>query len=672
MMKIKRIEMHNIRSYTGGAIEIPEGTMLLEGDIGSGKSTILMAIEFALFGGGDIDYSSLLRIGEDSGYVELAIEVDGKDYTLHRELKRNAKSGKIEQKTCYILSSAGKTLYSATEMKTAVLKLLKFKEPKNARASSVVYRYSVYTPQEEMKGIILQSSPEERLTTMRKILDLEKYSTAKSNVQIIRNKLSIKMETQKEKLKEEAGILNRKQEDKAKLDSYSKDVEKYKDDEIKLKKETERIDLEYRKALKEHDEYNIKITELGSHRTVFDKLKGDKESKERKIEQLQKDAEELRKKANNITIPDIKEKANEVDDEIERINKELKDLNKEKGGIDKDIKNYEELTANGKCPVCGREVHHEEFRPKLDEFNRKANVISKKIEKLDLELKYLNKVRKDVNYAEKMKNDKDSYIRQANNTEERIKEAKGDLDQIKENMEEEDKKIKELSSAEEEIKKATDKLNIADGKRKSINDKMNEVTGKLREAEARLDETKKRVEEYEKKIEEIKKAKSLVDRYSNLISFLQDVFNPALSNAEQSVMVSTNEKMNELISSWFAKLVPDPAKEISIDDSFTPIIRENGYDLDVTALSGGEKSAVALSYRLALNTIVNNYAGNVGVLILDEPTDGFSKEQLQKFGDVLRDINSEQIILVSHEAELENVADRVMRVEKNESVSHIY
>ncbi|MGC8699194.1 MAG: hypothetical protein ACP5RE_03365, partial [Candidatus Acidifodinimicrobium sp.] len=58
-------------------------------------------------------------------------------------------------------------------------------------------------------------------------------------------------------------------------------------------------------------------------------------------------------------------------------------------------------------------------------------------------------------------------------------------------------------------------------------------------------------------------------------------------------------------------------------------------------------------------------------LILDEPTDGFSKEQLQKFGDVLRGISSPQVILVSHEAELENVADRIVKIEKSEGVSQI-
>jgi exonuclease SbcC len=62
-MILKSIRLENIRSYTNQTIEFPLGTTLFEGDIGSGKSTILMAIEFALFGLGSEKGAALLRVG---------------------------------------------------------------------------------------------------------------------------------------------------------------------------------------------------------------------------------------------------------------------------------------------------------------------------------------------------------------------------------------------------------------------------------------------------------------------------------------------------------------------------------------------------------------------------------------------------------------------------------
>ena len=59
------------------------------------------------------------------------------------------------------------------------------------------------------------------------------------------------------------------------------------------------------------------------------------------------------------------------------------------------------------------------------------------------------------------------------------------------------------------------------------------------------------------------------------------------------------------------------------------------------------------------------------LLILDEPTDGFSKTQLSKVKDVLQELKSEQIILVSHEKELETYVDNIFQISKDAGVSRI-
>lgn len=64
-------------------------------------------------------------------------------------------------------------------------------------------------------------------------------------------------------------------------------------------------------------------------------------------------------------------------------------------------------------------------------------------------------------------------------------------------------------------------------------------------------------------------------------------------------------------------------------------------------------------YRLA-----GGYARRNSLLILDEPTDGFSKEQLGRLRDVLRELNCEQVIIVSYKKELESFVDRIYHVTK--------
>ena len=102
-MILKSIRLSNIRSYLSQEINFPEGSLLLSGDIGSGKSTILQAVEFALFGilKTDLSGTSLLRRGKNSGSVELNFEIDGKSTIIKRTLK--ALKDSVKQDAGYII-----------------------------------------------------------------------------------------------------------------------------------------------------------------------------------------------------------------------------------------------------------------------------------------------------------------------------------------------------------------------------------------------------------------------------------------------------------------------------------------------------------------------------------------------------------------------------------------
>ena len=56
---------------------------------------------------------------------------------------------------------------------------------------------------------------------------------------------------------------------------------------------------------------------------------------------------------------------------------------------------------------------------------------------------------------------------------------------------------------------------------------------------------------------------------------------------------------------------------------------------------------------------------------MDEPTDGFSDEQLDRVRMVLDELKTEQIIIVSHESKIESFVDRIIRLEKNEHVTKV-
>ena len=96
-MIFKKLVLQNIRSYENLEIEFPRGSLLLAGDIGSGKTSILLGLQFALFGlQPGKKGASILRQGKDEAYARLELEIDGEIVNLERIIKKS-KTGSITQ-----------------------------------------------------------------------------------------------------------------------------------------------------------------------------------------------------------------------------------------------------------------------------------------------------------------------------------------------------------------------------------------------------------------------------------------------------------------------------------------------------------------------------------------------------------------------------------------------
>ena len=79
-------------------------------------------------------------------------------------------------------------------------------------------------------------------------------------------------------------------------------------------------------------------------------------------------------------------------------------------------------------------------------------------------------------------------------------------------------------------------------------------------------------------------------------------------------------------------------------------------------LSGGTRQKVNMGLGFLFDT---------PIIILDEPTDGFSGAQLDKVRDVLRSLALRQIIIVSHEEKIESFVDNIIRIEKINGESRV-
>ena len=221
----------------------------------------------------------------------------------------------------------------------------------------------------------------------------------------------------------------------------------------------------------------------------------------------------------------------------------------------------------------------------------------------------------------------------------------------------------------------TNLMNVYDDKEKLFKEKQEELKNLEVSAASHKKEFEMKQElivSVKKELDEKKIILENIVKQTTLRNWLDSFFLKLMQTMERYVLNSILKEFNEYFKEWFGMLIEDENLSVRLDDSFTPIIEQNGYENFIQNLSGGEKTSVALAYRLALNKVINDFVSTIrtkGLLILDEPTDGFSSNQLDKLRDVLMQIKSEQIILVSHENKLESYADKIIKVSKEHHIS---
>src|SRR5271157_503513 len=671
-MILKSLRLENIRSYNKQTITFPMGTTLFEGDIGSGKSTILMAIEFALFGLGSEKGGALLKAGAKKGLVTLTFEVDGKEYQACRSLEKKAKG--VQQSDCSLKTDDTVLQLSASEMKEKILDILSFNEPPDPKAGSYIYRYAIFTPQEEMKAIIWMRA-DSRLQTLRKAFRIEDYRIALDN---------------------SSGLARSLKDRSNRLAAHASDLENIREKCTTKRAEIGKSDeqLEGLGGKKEELEGKVatlrgKVEALQKSKELLGKAAGEIPLLEGHIRYDKSQAANLENEIAELTseiqhsqpekeaLASAKQPTTKTEDELKDEMRLLRGKERELGDvqsvIEAKIGDYESVGENKVCPTCDRSADPKEFDEKIrlkKEEKHKASdefaACETKINELEELQGKLRRYREDKNRLQVL----DEKIQK--NTE-RIEKDRDRAQKLRDQIKEQEEK---LLKARQEI----EEFNRISSEAQEFSKELDRKTLELRGVERQISGLQasrlsfvNQVEEFEREIQTKENETKAAERLREYEIWLEGYLMPTLEAIERQVMMNINQEFNQNFQKWWSMLVEDPSKESRIDEEFTPIIEQDGYEQDYNYLSGGEKTSLALAYRLSLNTIVQKVSAGIksNLLILDEPTDGFSKEQLFKIREILDELKCPQVIMVSHKKELESFADQVMKIQKRDGISQI-
>jgi exonuclease SbcC len=178
--------------------------------------------------------------------------------------------------------------------------------------------------------------------------------------------------------------------------------------------------------------------------------------------------------------------------------------------------------------------------------------------------------------------------------------------------------------------------------------------------------------EARKGVEERRELLARSARLVALAAFVSSVYRDALLDLERRLLGRAQATFERSFSRAFSTLVEDPGLLARCGPSFVPFVEIDGEWTPAEALSGGERTALALAFRVALGDVVRASGRlRLDTILLDEPTDGFSPEQVIRMGELLRSLPWGQVIVVTHETSLAGVADRTVRVRKDGGRSHL-
>ena len=691
-MKIKIVQLENIRSHIKSTVPLATGFNCLVGGLGCGKSSILYAIDFALFGeplGRSFEY--LLREGEDNGKVVVQFTQNGKSYKISRGLKRRGKgiSQDFEELKLFedenlIASMKSDAIFEQFKAITGLDKEL--------------FREIVWVRQEHLKEL-LDAAPRERQKRLDELFGLSDYEAAWSRlVEYQREYEGEKRAYEKdpdvvgmEKLgveynrtTEEFALLELELQDTAKKLSEARKV--LEDAESKLKKlEEKKIQVEELKRKEAELQAYLASTE-DSSATLVEEIEGKKtiaDNLKQRQSSMEKQVETHRSKLVEIGIPPnqpveaIRQYLTTIEDQISSLKAEQEATTR---NMQVDQRRVSSLSTESLCPLCLQTLNNE-YKSGLVHRIQKENVDRQKtIGQLQSEIEELQRIKA---VAADAFSNLQTLAPRVEDLRSRVSEEEKNLIDLSKEFEAKQKLEVGLRRQLETLRIEISHFDISDleeakTQREKVFRQYYWLESDLRAKESRkkdlltrLDEVKDRIDRAQGKLERMEKILKTVE----VIGGVRDAY--------RSIQPKLRGEFVKILRNFVQRVLDDlvggeaPLLNVFVDETYTPYINsESGAEREVSNLSGGERTLLAFAYRLGLGQLImqSRTGHGLSMLLLDEPTESLGREDgsIDRLAEAISRFKAiEQIIAVTHSEAFAEKAEHVIKLEKEAGVSKV-
>ncbi|MEM2057889.1 MAG: AAA family ATPase [Thermoproteota archaeon] len=652
---IETLRIRNLERYRSVQLDFSAGLNLIKGRNSTGKTTLLNALTFALFGEvpearPKLLVSKLPGSGEMSVYVRFRSPVSGKVVEVERRgsLDRNGDYRTGER----VLRIDGKnvSLGSEEDLRSRITELLgmslrKFVNLVYIRQGRLT---EILEPQREqmdsVMGITLLRELREQLDEARR--ELEKFNG---------KDVATEIQNLEDRVPELDSSLKQIDEDICQLNREVQELENL------LKKAESRELTELLNCIKKRDEIEEELKKISSR------------------------SQELLDQASVSSIEELEGKISLSENELEKLKAARNDLKKELDAsrekwlsvkslvesLAKQVRERESLAVSGasKCPTCGQDLQPaviqrilEEDRDSLTKASLEEAEARKIYEMKNVEFQNLTeKINAAEDECSRMKALRNRLKEYLNSVEARVKLRSETLAIVKEKLtaldlpftpEDPELKLKlaqQLPLQPEELAKRRSEL----AEKKKILEKKRsmrvDISRKLEDYRRLLDELKRRMEK------------------AGLAHRLSQLFDQAVETRRRELIKRIEFRALEYYRAMTDQHVYD-AIIINPEDYSVSVHPKGLTDpIPATRVGGGHQTILALAIRLALLDALSLNS----LLILDEPTYGVDSENLPQVASYIGEASKQlsQMILVTHYNICEEEASNIIEVTVQEDGS---
>ncbi len=685
---ITSIELGDFLSHSNTKLEFQKGVTVFVGDNGAGKSSIIDAITFGLFGQHTRKSNkSLIKRGSNQGFAKIGFLINDKQFEAVRKIDSK---GTLTATFAEIINekrvelAAGERKQFEESMTQEIEKTIGL-DFKKLKIASIVQQGELNT--------IINAKPKEFKELLNTIIGIDKLDVASESMKTINKEF-------REKIRDTTGY------DDTHIEILQRDLEKYQKENTETKPKKNTLELKQQKLKIEVDDLRKKIeTDMPKIDKINQLELRKKELSEytkATIHEIQHEINENERKIHDCEgcfehaslKPDLESKIQKVEKAVADSNTKIQSMINQTTSLKEKLLIASKLQLKeNKCPLCDSDVEKLNLLFQEEHLHQEISELQNQIKEKEKELDIYNQKKKEFLIKLQKARDAEATLRAYSiNNKEELKKIQEDTETKKQkNPLTINENLMEMAPIDTHAKMIFENIITLENEIKGFEEQefnklkmlVNEKQMNLSQIDQQIGAISETILKGEEQINKIEKAitelKTVKEYVANLNEIQMNVFSrdgPVATSLRSWALNSISTKASEYLTSLNTKiqriLLSEKTRDISI------ACYSKNEVLELESLSGGEKVSVALSLRLGMASLLG--ISNLNLMILDEPTTHLDAERrkslvnvLSQLSDISKSETKMQFLIITHDAEIfeDSTVEQIYKFESSEQGSKV-